>query len=99
MAPEESHAGGHMKRQSATADSHHGHTHGAAHFQDIDDRLGTSLEADGVPGGGDDVDGTRFHGAHQTQANALDAPRPTRPTPQRTAPKRASEARQPAACG
>jgi hypothetical protein len=49
------------------------HSHGAAHFQDIDDRLGTALEADTVPntgpgaevvpGGAESVDVTRFHGA------------------------------------
>lgn len=88
VAPEE--AGERMKRSSALVDgSHHGHVHGAAHFQDIDNRLGATLEADapgdsGVPGGADAVDETRFHGAHLTPHVPIFTERAVRASEERT---------------
>jgi hypothetical protein len=66
IVPESYHTAG--GREDRGGGGHAPHSHGAAHFQDIDNRLGSALEADVptehelLPDGTESVDVTRFHG-------------------------------------
>lgn len=65
IVPESYHTAG---GRDGHGNAHAPHSHGAAHFQDIDNRLGSALEAyvptehELLPDGTESVDVTRFHG-------------------------------------